>query len=181
MDNNYKNNSGDNYCQDTYPSDNGCQRQTDYPQGGGYPPANGYQGNNYPRSSYPQGGYSQNNSPGNNYQPNYYNQPPQYMYPPRQQEKKGTVGFGVTALVMGILSVVFGLCFYFVGIPFAVLGVIFGLVGMIVKGGRGMAAAGFILSVVTLVGGYFFWLWLSENGIWDMLRSANQALIFIMS
>ena len=71
---------------------------------------------------------------------------------------------------MGILSILGGFCVYVGGLPFAVLGIIFGIVGMIVKGGKGFAIAGIILSVFMIVGGYVIWD-LITDGLWDFLKS----------
>jgi len=62
----------------------------------------------------------------------------------------------LTGMIMGILSITCGLCCY--GLPFNVLGIIFSLVGLsqiksdpIPQKGRGMAIAGLVLSVVSIV------------------------------
>lgn len=145
-----------------YQQNNGYPQQGAYPQNGGYPQNNYYGNPQQPYNGYPQQG---------GYQQNY----PQGMYPPPMfnpytvPKKEGTAGFGITALVFGILSIVGGFCFYVCGIPFAALGIIFGIVGMIVKGGRGMATAGLILSIFTLVGGYIIWDVIT-GGLWEFLR-----------
>jgi hypothetical protein len=95
--------------------------------------------------------------------------------PQNLQRKEGGAGFGITSLVMGILSLLGGVCAYVGGLPFAVLGIIFGIVGMIVKGGKGFAIAGIIISVFTIVIGFLLWDVIMSNagydGLWDFLTS----------
>lgn len=143
-----------------------------------------------PQYNMPQNPLPYNNAPYGNYPPPQDNMQQQTndenslygnysipIYNPYVQQevkkKEGTAGFGVTALVLGILSVVGGMCFYVGGLPFALLGIIFGIVGMIVKGpksAKGMAAAGLILSVFMLVGGYIIWDMIT-GGLWDYLKT----------
>lgn len=61
-------------------------------------------------------------------------------------------GLGVASMVLGILSIVL-FCVWFLSIPFAVLGLIFGIAGLCVSKshGNGMAVAGFVCSLVTLL------------------------------
>ena len=68
-----------------------------------------------------------------------------------------THAFAVTALVMGILSVTVGMCCCY-GLPFNVLGIVFSIVALIqirnqpdCHGGRGMAIAGLVLSVLSVL------------------------------
>ncbi len=81
-------------------------------------------------------------------------QVPPTIAPPNQPRKVN--GFATTGLVCGILSVTLCLCCG--GIPFNVLGLIFSIVALFQIGenpqlhkGRGMAIAGIILSVASLV------------------------------
>ena len=67
-------------------------------------------------------------------------------------EEKNSVGLSVAAMVLGICSLVLGCCFWYVSIPCAVVGVILGGVSLSKKkGGKGMAVAGVVTSIVGLV------------------------------
>ena len=76
---------------------------------------------------------------------------PQYGY----QEQSTTNGMAITGMVMGILSIlsIYPCC----GIPFNILGIIFSSIGLKQiksnqhQGGRGMAIAGLICSIISLV------------------------------
>jgi hypothetical protein len=79
----------------------------------------------------------------------------------------------ITALIMGILAITCGLCCY--GLPFNILGIIFSLVGLSQikqsqEQGRGMAIAGLILSVLSIMLSIaLFLLGMALNGS-DLLR-----------
>jgi hypothetical protein len=67
-----------------------------------------------------------------------------------------TNSMALSGMIMGILSITCGLCCY--GLPFNVLGIIFSLIGLsqiksdpIPQKGRGMAIAGLVLSIVSIV------------------------------
>jgi hypothetical protein len=78
-----------------------------------------------------------------------------------------TNSMAVTAMIFGIISVTFGLCCY--GLPFNLLGIIFAVIGLgqikadpLNQRGSGMAIAGLILSIVSLLlGGLMLALYLA--------------------
>lgn len=79
-------------------------------------------------------------------------QPP-YMAP--QPEKKG-VGFAVTSMVCGILSLVLSCCVPYVPFILALIGVILGGVSLHGRrGGKGMAIAGLVTSIISLIPAVF--------------------------
>ena len=80
----------------------------------------------------------------------YQGQPQQYGYQNQQQYESTDQrkGFSITALVMGIVSLI-GFCVGYVSIPCAILGIIFGFLGKN-KGGKGMAIAGLVTSIITI-------------------------------
>jgi len=60
------------------------------------------------------------------------------------------VGFGVTALVLGIVGVF--LCWIPVfGLILPILAIVFGGIGIFLQSGRGMAIAGLVIGVITLI------------------------------
>ncbi|MDH3235059.1 MAG: DUF4190 domain-containing protein [Alphaproteobacteria bacterium] len=70
---------------------------------------------------------------------------------PSQQSAPTTkVGFGVTALVLGIVAVF--LCWIpLFGLILPILALIFGGIGIYLQNGRGMAIAGLVLGLITFV------------------------------
>lgn len=67
-------------------------------------------------------------------------------------EEKNSVGCSVASMVLGICSLVLGCCFWYVSIPCAIVGVILGGVSLSSKkGGKGMAVAGVVTSIIGLV------------------------------
>ena len=65
---------------------------------------------------------------------------------------KNSVGLGVASMVLGIIAVVFSCCFYYISIPCAIIGLILGAASLALKkGGKGMAIAGLVTSIVSLV------------------------------
>jgi len=71
--------------------------------------------------------------------------------PPPQPvaEKQGTIGFGVTALVLGIVALLF--CWFpFVGGGIGILAVIFGIIGCF-NPGKGMAIGGLVTGAAGLL------------------------------
>ncbi len=71
-------------------------------------------------------------------------------------EPKKSMGLSVASMVLGIIAIVMSCCFYYVSLPCAVLGVIFGAVALskVSKGtgdGKGMAIAGLVLSIISIV------------------------------
>jgi len=60
------------------------------------------------------------------------------------------VGFGVTALVLGIVGVF--LCWIPIfGLILPILAIVFGGIGIFLQSGRGMAIAGLVVGVITLI------------------------------
>lgn len=67
-------------------------------------------------------------------------------------DEKKSVGLAVTSMVLGIISLLFGCCFWYITIPAAVLAVILASVSLSKKmGGSGMAIAGLVTSIISLV------------------------------
>lgn len=67
-------------------------------------------------------------------------------------EEKKSVGLAVASMVLGICSIVLSCCFYYVSIPCAIIGVILGAVSLKGnKGGKGMAIAGLVTSIISIV------------------------------
>ncbi len=141
---------------------------TGQPSGGGYPPSGGQQGGYPPR----QGGatppgYPPQGGQGGPQQPGGY--PPQGGQPygagggygPQPKKKSG---MAIASMTLGIIGVafLFTFCCWFVGQPLGIIGLILGILGLKQTGvggrytGRGMAIAGIILSVITLLGGAGF-------------------------
>ncbi|MBO5383687.1 MAG: DUF4190 domain-containing protein [Ruminococcus sp.] len=66
-------------------------------------------------------------------------------------EKKG-IGLAVASMVLGICALVFSCCFYYVSLPCALVGLILGAVSLAGhNGGKGMAIAGVVTSIISLV------------------------------
>lgn len=69
-----------------------------------------------------------------------------------EQNKKGSVGFGVASMVLGIVSILCSCCFYYVSLPCAILGIILAAVAMKKGGsGKGMGIAGLVTSIIALI------------------------------
>lgn len=85
-------------------------------------------------------------------QPPYAQQPGMGQpYAAPQPEKKG-VGFAVTSMVCGILSLVLSCCVPYVPFILALVGVVMGGVSLHGhRGGKGMAIAGLVTSIISLV------------------------------
>lgn len=67
-------------------------------------------------------------------------------------QTNGGVGFGVASMVLGIVALVMSCCFYFISIPCAIIGIILAGIGLSGnKERRGMAIAGLVCSVVSLI------------------------------
>ncbi len=63
-------------------------------------------------------------------------------------EPPAKVGFGVTALVLGIVAVF--LCWIpLIGLILPVLALVFGGIGIYLRNGKGMAVAGLVLGIIT--------------------------------
>ncbi|MCI8950304.1 MAG: DUF4190 domain-containing protein [Lachnospiraceae bacterium] len=68
-----------------------------------------------------------------------------------QPEKKG-VGFAVTSMVCGILSLVLSCCIPYVPFILALVGLVLGAVSLHGhRGGKGMAIAGLVMSIISLI------------------------------
>jgi len=67
----------------------------------------------------------------------------------KEVKNEEKAGLSIASMVLGIVSIVL-FCLIWISIPCAVLAVIFGLVGR-KKGGKGMATAGLVLGIITLV------------------------------
>lgn len=110
-----------------------------------------------------QQGYYQNsyNQPQNGYQNNYnynqqqgyqngYNQPQQYYQEPADNSK----GFAITSLVLGIVS------FFCCGTVCSIVGLVFGIMSRKKNPvNNGMATAGIVLSIISLVLGLIILIW----------------------
>lgn len=77
---------------------------------------------------------------------------PQYVYVTQQQNPpKKSIGLAVASMVLGIVAVVFSCCFIYVSIPCGIVGLILGAVSLATKkGGKGMAIAGIVCSIVSI-------------------------------
>ena len=88
---------------------------------------------------------------------------------------RGTNGFAVTGLVLGILSFVFCCCYG--GIPFNVLGLVFSIIGLVQinreprrYGGKGLAIAGIVLCVFSLFISFFTLVFVAASSGVDQIR-----------
>jgi hypothetical protein len=80
-----------------------------------------------------------------------YNMPPN-GYMSQQPQNNPVSGCSITAMILGIVAILTSCCFYYISIPCAIIGVILAAVGMKSgKGGKGMAIAGLVLSIISLV------------------------------
>jgi hypothetical protein len=75
-------------------------------------------------------------------------QPSAVSSPQVQSAPRAKVGFGVTALVLGILAV-FACWIPVFGVILPVLALVFGGIAIYLQSGRGMAVAGLVLGIVT--------------------------------
>ena len=66
-----------------------------------------------------------------------------------QEKKEENKGYSIASMVLGIISVIL-FCFTYISIPCAILAIIFAVVGKN-KGGKGMATAGLVLSIIGTV------------------------------
>lgn len=63
-----------------------------------------------------------------------------------------TSGAAIASMILGIIALLSSCCFYYISIPCAVIGVILAAVGIKSgKGGKGMAIAGLVCSIISLV------------------------------
>jgi len=84
-------------------------------------------------------------------------------------------GFAITGLVLGIFSLTFGLCCCS-GMPFGFLGLVCSIIGLLQinrepqrYGGKGIAIAGLVLSILNLLLSFLLML-LSGGGGWHPMR-----------
>lgn len=127
------------------------------PFGGPYPGGPSGPGGAVPPPGFP--GYGQN--------PPGFGQPLPYGAFPVQ---KSTNAYSIISLVLGVLSMF--ICFF--GVITGVVGIVFGVVGISQSnknpermGGKGMAVAGIILSLIAIV----FWI-----GLWIVADSTDSTL-----
>lgn len=66
---------------------------------------------------------------------------------------KPGAGLGIASMVLGIVALCISCCFYYVSIPLAIIGAILGAVGIAKNSGKGMAIAGLVCSIISLVPG----------------------------
>lgn len=92
---------------------------------------------------------------------------PVYPYPNAVPQNRDSVGFGVASLVLGILSIfLFACCVNFI---MALLAIIFGIVQIAKSKKRGMAIAGIITSVISVILSILLW-----SGAFSSLREVND-------
>jgi len=67
-------------------------------------------------------------------------------------EEKKSAALGIASLILGILSVILGCCMWKIGIPCAIMAIVLAAVSMNKNmGGKGLAIAGLVLGIVSLV------------------------------
>lgn len=105
-----------------------------------------YQGNQYTGGGYNNGSYNQGMPQNNGYNNNgnMYNQYGGNRY------NGESAGLGVASMVLGIVSIVL-MCWPYISIPASIVGLILGAMGKNKTAGRGMAIAGLVCSLVTLI------------------------------
>ncbi len=90
-----------------------------------------------------------------------------YPYSNAAPQNSDSVGFGVASLVLGILSIfLFACCVNFI---MALLAIIFGIVQIAKSKKRGMAIAGIITSVISVILSLLLW-----SGAFSSLRGVND-------
>lgn len=89
-----------------------------------------------------------------------------------------TNGFATSGLVCGILSIVCCCC---CGIPFSLLGIVFSLMALsqinrnpALYEGRGQAITGLVLSIISMAGGLFSFLWSLLFGHTNIMLHSGQ-------
>lgn len=71
-------------------------------------------------------------------------------------QSNGGAGMSIASMVLGIVALVLSCCFYYISIPCAIIGLILAAVAL--KGnkdGRGMAVAGLVCSIISLIPAVF--------------------------
>jgi hypothetical protein len=116
-------------------------------------------------------------------QSGYYGQPNYNVNGAPQQEKpEGGIGFGITALVLGIIALI-TFCTFCVNVPCAILAIIFGIIQLVRGNGKGLAIGGLITAGFSLVAMIVFWVVvgigmpkMSDMSDWDsyMKQYENQ-------
>jgi len=140
------------YQQQNYGQPNGYQQQN-------YGQPNAYQQQNYGQpNAYQQPNYGQPNA----YQQQSYGQPKYvqangYQQPDHGQKVKGNeIGFGVASMVLGILSAfLFATCINYI---MAILAIIFGIVQLVKSQKKGMAIAGIVTAVISIILATVLWI-----------------------
>jgi len=74
------------------------------------------------------------------------------------------VGFGVTALVLGIVGV-FLFWIPLFGLILPILAVVFGCIGIYLQSGRGMAVAGLVIGIVTFALSMGLWMFAAHRAV----------------
>ncbi|GAA0359639.1 DUF4190 domain-containing protein [Actinoallomurus spadix] len=80
------------------------------------------------------------------------------MYPPIRETPPQRRGLGIAALVLGIAGLL-TLLLCGIGVILAIIGLVIGIIAVVRRNGRGMAVAGLVLSVITLVIAIGFAVW----------------------
>jgi hypothetical protein len=63
-----------------------------------------------------------------------------------------SAGFAIASMILGIVALVTSCCFYYISLPCAIISVILAAVSLKnKKGGKGMAIAGLVCSIISLV------------------------------
>jgi hypothetical protein len=69
-----------------------------------------------------------------------------------EQQNMKVSGLAVASMILGIVALVFSCCLYYVSIPCSILGIVFAAVALKGnKGGKGMAVAGLVCSIVSFI------------------------------
>lgn len=66
-------------------------------------------------------------------------------------QKPESAGCGIASMVLGIVALCLSCCFYYVSIPCAIIGIILGAAGLKKQAGRGMAIAGLVCSIISII------------------------------
>lgn len=105
--------------------------------------------------------------------------PPPLLLPPFTQPKE-TNGLAIASLICGILSIIFCFCCCW-GIPFNILSIVFGIIALSQikrqpsQTGRGMAIAGIVLGILSLLLGIIMTLfYFSLGGHKEIMRDFKQ-------
>lgn len=91
------------------------------------------------------------------------NQSQNLYYGQASQNKEDSIGFGVASLVLGILSIFTFICC--INYIFALLAIIFGIVQMVKSTKKGMAIAGIVTAVISIIISIIFWIGAASEGV----------------